>query len=47
MLTHNEILEMLSDIINDADERGDIETGDNAFMIIQTLRNEWRMDDND
>lgn len=47
MLTHDEILEMLSDIINDADERGDIGTGDNAFMIIQTLRNEWRIDDND
>lgn len=47
MLTHDEILEMLSDIINDADERGDIETGDNAFMIIQTLRNEWEMDGDD
>ena len=47
MLTHDEILEMLSDIINDADERGDIGTGDNAFMIIQTLRNEWGMSDDD
>lgn len=46
-MTHDEILEVLSDVINIMDEAGELGTGDKVFEIIQTLRDEWGMSEND
>ena len=44
-MTKTEILEMLSDAINEADENQLYGIGDKLFAVIDALRTEWEIDD--
>lgn len=43
-MTHNEILSILSDVINELDNNN-LPLGDDVFEIIQTLKAEWDIKD--
>ena len=44
-MTKTEILEMLSDAINEADENNLYGIGDKLFTVINALKAEWDIDD--
>ena len=46
-MTKNEILETLSDCINEADEKQLFGIGDRLYDIIIALREEWGMNEED
>ena len=44
-MTREEILELLSDCINEADLHGLMNIGDDLMIVIGYLRDEWNMGD--
>lgn len=44
-MTHDEILKVLSDCINDADEKELFGIGDKLLLVIHALKKDWGMDE--
>lgn len=45
MLSKNQILEVLSDAINFADDKRNFELGDQLLEVIAILKQEWNMEE--